>query len=208
MTEMLLKENQALRLHIASVQYQCDAAQTHAIFAQRQCAVLQHQLNSKAKKKTTRRIHTKARVVTSEAGRAEAEAARAEQLAKQKKAEETCQKKDAAAAETMLRRAKQQGTALFGGPLTSKKKEELQDILHALHLPLDGTKAALTTRISEHLDRCPDLAENAQFVGLFVSRSQARKRPQSIEDTDTDVPEPPSQRLRLQDTGNVSDVGM
>jgi hypothetical protein len=63
---------------------------------------LQHQLNSKDKKKTTQHVHVRLDVVTTEVGRAEAAAARAKQQVKQKKAQESHQRKEATTANTII----------------------------------------------------------------------------------------------------------
>jgi hypothetical protein len=121
-------------------------------------------------------------------------------LAKEKKDKEKRQRKAAAAAEAITRRAAQEHSAEFKGPLSSKNKENLQDIAHALQISLDGKKADLASRISQHLNAHPELEEDSCFGGLFTSRILQHKRPNPTANA------PPNQRRCLVDIRNSSSV--
>ncbi len=72
--EMLERENQELWRELAEMEAQRDAAETHAVFASRQAAVVQYKLN-KTKEKTAgklARFPTSSWVVTSQQGHNEA----------------------------------------------------------------------------------------------------------------------------------------
>jgi uncharacterized protein YaiL (DUF2058 family) len=198
-----LEQISQLKGHVAELTIQRDAAETHAVLVQRQNSVLHHQLNTKtsSKEKSSRRIYTKSRVVTSEEGRAEAAAQQAEQLAKEKEAEDKRTQKAAAAAESQARRVAQGDNIEFKGSLLSRNKDALKDIAHALNISLDGTKNELNDRILGHLAIHPELKADKRFTGLYTTRARGQKRP--LDETQpTDAAPPPSQRPRLADISN------
>ena len=141
--------------------------------------------------------------MTSEAGRAEVAAVRAEQLEKEQRIEEKEKKKAAAAAETSARRITQGDNVEFKGPLHSHNKEGLQDIAFALRISLDGTKAALVDRINQHLDTHPELNTDSRFVGLYLSRSRGQKRAKPTDGIPANDRPTQRQRVTLQDVANV-----
>jgi hypothetical protein len=65
----------------------------------------------------------------------------------------------------------------FSGRLTSKKKQDLQDIAFVLALSTSGTKSELIATIVNHLSRSAYLQSDARFSKLFI--------PQNLRDSDT-----------------------
>jgi hypothetical protein len=93
-----------------------------------------------------------------------------------------------------VRRATQGSTRVFSGPLSTKNKTDLEDILDALSLSMTGTKAILIGRITEHFNNFPRLKEDPRFISLFERAPRGRKRAVVYDATGI---EPPTQRCRL-----------
>ena len=185
MFEDLLAENARLRAENEEIRIQRDAAEAHAVFAHRRHAVAQHQLNKKIERSNNanRRLHTKSRVVTTDAGRAEIAAIRAEQLEREQRNDERQRKKAEAAAATLTRRITQGENVEFSGTVHGRNKEGLQDIAYALGLPLEGMKKTLVDSIKAHLDMHQEsLSTDRRFAGLYLSRARGQKRSRPADD--------------------------
>lgn len=205
-------ENKRLAEQVAFLTAQRDAAETHAIFAMRETAVLRHQLDNRNAKKSqkSRRIHTKARVVTAEEGRAAAVADQEEKKRKQDKANAVKAKKQQVEIANQVRRATEGNKMIFVGSLKLKKKNDLEDILSVLKLPFGGTNAELVNRIHAHFDSHPELKLHPQFEGLFARPRGQKRRTASENDPESshhdadDQPSPARRRRRLDDVTNLS----
>jgi hypothetical protein len=124
-----------------------------------------------------RKLNVEARVLTSAEGKrlaAEKDAERAAKMQKRKEAETLRKEKEAEREE--LRRIRGPD-APFIGSLSSKSKPELREIAAALGLSEDGTKDALTQRITACFDLDPLLRDRPRFTGLF--HRATRRRPQA-----------------------------
>ena len=110
-----------------------------------------------------------------------------------KKAKEDAQLRRTEEETARQTRRQQMGESeIFSGSLSSKKKADLQDIAHALHLPMDKTNAELIASIGDHLKTHPELQDNPRFTGLFLRRGQKRSAPENDEN------EPPPIRRRIE----------
>lgn len=120
---------------------QRDEAATHALLAAQYVKSLQSKLNSKTIKKTsTRNVVVTGGVVTMQEGHRIAAEKRASCLEKEKKAEETSQKKKDVEAENCVRRLREGKTGMvFEGTLTGQKLPSLRDIAWTLGLNETGT---------------------------------------------------------------------
>ena len=67
----------------------------------------------------------------------------------------------------LVRRATQGSTMIFSESLSSKNKTELEDIANMLSLTLEGTKAALISRITAYFNDHPQFKEDKHYSGLF-----------------------------------------
>jgi hypothetical protein len=72
----------------------------------------------------------------------------------------------------------------------------VEDISDALGLSLNGTKAILVSRITEHFSEFPRFKEDVRFSALKFEREQ-RGRKRAGQDQDATATEPPTQRRRL-----------
>ena len=67
----------------------------------------------------------------------------------------------------------------YTGSLQAKKKQELQDIAHALSISDSGTREELQSRIKTHLSQHENLlAEDPRFSGLYVRNRKRSVQPQ------------------------------
>ena len=197
---------QRLKRELRLVESERDSARVHAVFADRQAAILQYRLNKKQTKinQTSRRIHTKSRVVTNDVGLEEVAEDFEKQQEKKRKAAEKQARKAAKQKEDLVRRAVQGSTRVFTGSLSSKNKTELEDIGDALGLDISGTKAVLVARITGYFNEHPRFKEDPRYSGLF-ERSRGRKRPALVDENQLDGllpqdqanPEHIAQRRRL-----------
>ena len=168
---------QRLKRELRHVENERDSALVHAVFADRQAAIYQYRFNKKQEKmnQTSRRIHTKSRVVTNDRGLEEVVEDFEKQQEKKRKAAEKKARIAAKQKEDLVRRAVQGSTRVFTGSLSSKNKTELEDVGDALGLDISGTKAVLVARITGHFNEHPRFKEDPRFSGLF-DRSRGRKR--------------------------------
>ena len=185
-----------LQRELAYSEAQRNAAEMHAVFAQCESAVWKYQFNQKKEKASgghSRRIHTKARIVTNDEGKEEAR--REQERREEKKRKETAMKnqKEAKKKDDLVRRATQGSTREFTGTLSTKKKTELEDIADALGLDIQGNRKDLIARITVYFDDFPRFKEDPRFSGLF-ERARGRKR---TNDENTQLLAPPAQRARL-----------
>ena len=195
------EEIRALRRQLETTRAQRDAAEVHAVMAQREAAVWKFRFNQKREKAaepSRRRLHTSSRVVTNDQGLAEAREDREKQQEKKRKELEKNSQKAAKEKENIVRRATQGSTRVFSGPLSTKNKTDLEDISDALGLSITGTKAVLISRIAEHFQKFPRLKEDPRFLSLFERAPRGRKRAVPVHDSDATGPEPPTQRQRLE----------
>jgi phage gp16-like protein len=192
------EEIRTLRRQLENSNAQRDAAEVHAVMAQREAAVWKFRLNQKKEKAaepSRRRLHTSSRVVTNDQGLAEAREDRERQQEKKRKESEKNSQKAAKEKENIVRRATQGSTRVFSGPLSTKNKTDLEDISDALGLSITGTKPILIERITEHFKKFPRLKEDPRFLSLFERAPRGRKRAAPVHDA-TGL-EPPTQRQRL-----------
>jgi hypothetical protein len=188
-----------LQEKLARVQAERDAAETHAIFAQREAAVYKYCLEKRMTKQSqqTRRLHTQSRIVTSAEGRTQAIETRTIREAKEKEAADKLARKETAEAENHVRRNTQGHSIVFTGSLGTKNKTQLGDLASALALSLEGTKADFVERITKHFEENPDLKLQDRFVGIF-NRSRQRRQNQP----DSNEPEVPAGLDTQIDTAN------
>ncbi|KIM47231.1 hypothetical protein M413DRAFT_440716, partial [Hebeloma cylindrosporum] len=127
-----------LRKELEHTHAQRDSAETHAVQAQRQCAVWKHRFNKKQEKarKETRRIYTRARVVSNDAGLEDAQQDHDKRAEKQQKEAAKIAQKAAKQKEDLVRRATQGSTRAFAGSL-SLSRTRLN--LKTLQTPLGST---------------------------------------------------------------------
>ncbi|KAE9382544.1 hypothetical protein BT96DRAFT_232645 [Gymnopus androsaceus JB14] len=156
-----------------------EAATVHAVLAGREASVLKHQLNAKARKKTdaSKRFSTSARIVTSAEGKEQAIVEAEKREAKKSALEEKQKKKKDTERGDILRRAEQEREEVpFSGSIKSKSKADLQDILFALGLDIEGNVATLRVRIDAHFNAETALKELPRYIGLFSKPTRKRKR--------------------------------
>ncbi|KAJ3979035.1 hypothetical protein F5890DRAFT_1559293 [Lentinula detonsa] len=170
-----------------------EAATVHAVFAGREASILKYQLNANTQKKTntSKCFTTSAQIVTSAEGKEQAIAEASKRDAKKNELEEKKKKKQDTERADFLRCAEQEHEQLpFSGSLRSKLKAELQDILFALGLNIEGNVAALLLRINAHFDTETALKQDPRYIGLFSKPSGKWK--QAAEDhSETMQPSPP-----------------
>jgi hypothetical protein len=168
---------QVLQKELEHTRAQRDAAETHAVYAQREAAVWKHKFNKKKDKikDPSRRIHTSSRITTNEQGLKEVEEERQKKQEKMQRESEKQLQKEAKRKADIVHRATQGSSRIFSGSLSSKNKTELEDVADALSLSLEGTKVTLIARISAYFDEHPRFKEDQRFSGLF-ERSRGRKR--------------------------------
>ena len=158
---------------------QRDSAETHAVQSQRQCAVWKHRFNKKqekSRKEASRRVHTRARVVTNDQGLEDARQDHDKRVEKKQKEAAKQVRRAAKQKEDLVRRATQGSTRAFVGSLNvSKNKTELEDIADAIGIDISGTKAQLLERITNHFNDHPRFKEDTRFCGMF-DRVRGRKR--------------------------------
>jgi len=154
-----------LRRELRFTEAERDSYRSHAVMAQRECAIWKHRFNKRQGKSTesSRRIHTHSRVVTNEEGLLEAEEDRQKQSEKKQKEAEKRARKAAKEKDDLIRRATQGKTRVFSGALASKNKTDLGDLADALKLDCEGTKVILLSRITEYFDNHPRFKEDARY---------------------------------------------
>lgn len=193
-----------LQKELEYIRAQRDAAEMHAVFAQRESALWKYRFNKKQEKAVkgrSRRFHTKGRVVTNHEGRQDARQEHEKRREKERKETASKAQKAAKQKEDLLRRAIQGSTREFTGSLASKNKTNLEDLADALGLDIQGTKAVLVARITDHFSNFPRFKEDPRFRGMFERTTRGRKR---LEPDDENMHLPadtrPAQRPRLTDT--------
>ena len=146
-----------LQKELEHTRAQQDAAETHAVYAQREAAVWNHKFNKKKDKikDPSRRIHTSSRITTNEQGLKEVEEECQKKQEKMQRESEKQLQKEAKRKEDIVRRVTQGSSRIFSGSLSPKNKTELEDIADTLSLSLEGTKVTLITRISAYFDEHP-----------------------------------------------------
>ncbi|KAI0038912.1 hypothetical protein FA95DRAFT_1577934 [Auriscalpium vulgare] len=157
---------------VQNLTFERDAADTHAVLMLKNNEQLQRQLNGKNKDKTVRQIRMTSQILTPHALMAEYRSDLEKRAEKERKDEASKQQKEKAKDAQLVARAL--GTTVFSGSLSSKKKDELEDIAAALGLSEDGLKADIQDRIQRHLEMHPQLAENPRFAELFTSMARGR----------------------------------
>ena len=94
----------------------------------------------------------------------------------------------------------------FSGSLATKKKGDLSEICSALGISSTGTRDDLQTRIRDHLDEKPHLADNPTYSGLYPKkRTTTNTRKTSVipvlqhdaESTEEDSPPQPRKVTRI-----------
>lgn len=134
-----------LRKELEYTRAQRDSAETHAVQSQRQCAVWKHRFNKKqekSRKETSRRVHTRARIVTNDLGLEDAQQEHNKRVKKKQKEAAKHAQRAAKQKEDLVRRATQGSTRAFVGSLSlSKNKTELEDIADAVGIDISGTSA-------------------------------------------------------------------
>lgn len=169
--EALQDENLALKAELKRIRAQRNQAEAHSILAHRELATLKLQNSTKASGKKRRTgIRINAELLTSAEARSRREADQAIRDAADKKKEEAKRRKAERALAEQARRLQMDAGHEFSGPLGSKKRGELEDIVKALGLLTTGTKAVLQEAIQQHFEAHPDLKSDRRFVGLFNSR--------------------------------------
>lgn len=163
------KEIRRLREQVRDLEAQRDSAEAHCVMAQRELSTLKFRLNRKQKKKD-RRFRTGSTLVTSEEGLRLWEEEKRKREEKEQEEVVVQAEKKRAAEERNIQRCAKATSGTFSGSLKTKKKSELEDIASAFGLPFNGTKATLTHRIVEHMDRNSVLETNPRFSGLFAAQ--------------------------------------
>ncbi|KAK7461411.1 hypothetical protein VKT23_008589 [Stygiomarasmius scandens] len=202
-------ENIQLRAYCHQVEAEHDAANVHAVFTQREASINAFQRNKKKLKKdgTSRRIHTRVRILTSEEGRLECQEDEARQTERRRMAEGKEQQWKEKERETLEWRITQtQTSAVFSGTLSTKNKGELGDIAALLALSVEGTKEEIKICILQHFDNHPEKKTHHCYVGLFQSHGWKRavqdENDSSYQQSVPAVLTPALQRRRLDDLTN------
>ncbi|KAJ3500940.1 hypothetical protein NLJ89_g9566 [Agrocybe chaxingu] len=170
--EFLTQQNALLRAEAMTLREQRNQAQSHAILIRQEYELMKLQTHGKENKKKRKGVRVNAELVTSREARQRREAERAEREAKEKKKADAKAQRAAQAAEARERRDEIRNDPhfSFSGALTSKKKDQLVDIIVTLGLTKDGTKNALIERINKHFDDHPELKSSPHYSGLFNHR--------------------------------------
>ena len=169
--QALKDENTALKEELKRLRAQRNHAEAHSILAHRELATLRLQNSAKASgKKRQTGIRINAKLLTSAEACSRREADQVIKDAANKKKEAAKQRTAERALAEQARRLQMGAGYEFSGPLGSKKRGELKDIVKALGLSTTGTKAVLHEAIQQHFDARPDLKSDRRFVGLFNSR--------------------------------------
>ncbi|KAF8234878.1 hypothetical protein L208DRAFT_1376731 [Tricholoma matsutake] len=198
---------------------QCYKVATHAMLTAQHVKSLQSKLNSKAAKKTSsHNVIVTGGIVTTQEGHRIAAEQRAAHIEKEKKVEESLQKKKDMEAENHVQRLREGKTEIiFEGLLAGQKLPSLHDIVWALRLAETGTCKILIIQINDHfnLDENSTLKEDPCYIGLFgcpAQRWKAIDGPSHVEPA-INV-EPPSatsdnwqQRVRLHEHTNFTEAG-
>lgn len=138
-----------------------------------------HARDGKARKK--KKLNVNARMLTSEEGRRlVAERDKAERVKAVKKKEEEAQRA-AKEAQRDRQRAERDPSKPFTGSLALKSKPDLIDLVVALNLSKEGSKADLLDCITRHFNNNNYLKTQLRYVGLF-NRARGRKRSAPIND--------------------------
>jgi hypothetical protein len=160
------------------------ATKMHAKLARLEVEESQQRLNAKMNRKSAKATVTSALGwLTSVCGK---ELHQEQEAIRQEK---KCKKDEAAVKKTQEEEEKQRhhedistsDAVVFSGALSSKKVGELQDIVYALGLKDDGTKAHLVSFIKAHLNARQDLRDKPQFAGLFPG-ARGSKQPNNEND--------------------------
>ncbi|KAG6852443.1 hypothetical protein C0991_011921 [Blastosporella zonata] len=148
-------------------------AEVHTIFAMCKAASLCHQANQRAEKKDGqgRRIHVKARVMTSEEGLWMCEEDQVACKEKEQQKQEKQSQKDAMNKENVVWQEMYSATMVFCGALSSKNKTQLGNLAAALgfktRLDNKQTKAQFLELINKKFQAEPELKDDDCFVGMF-----------------------------------------
>ncbi|KAH7917323.1 hypothetical protein BV22DRAFT_1135504 [Leucogyrophana mollusca] len=165
---------------------------------------VQRKLNGKTAKKgkSTKKLHTTSRILTSEEGRAELRRLEAEEREKELQAEAARLKKTEEEKARQRRQAEQEISGVFTGLLKKMKKDELRDVAASLHLSEDGTVSIIIQRIEQHFEENPHLKESNRYKGLFEQQPQrGRKR---AADSENAGPQPAQNQRRRVDESSGS----
>lgn len=164
------------------------SSNVHCIMAEMENEHLREVHRAASKKGSEHRFKTSAQVLTSAEGLAEWDAEKAARAEKQKKADDAV----IMAQDRLSQRAAAAASSesLYSGALTSKNKDNLQEIAMAFGLTTDGTKAEIIQRIDVYMGTNGHLRENRRFAGLFTSRDRrALKSVQGSQDGHEPDPE-------------------
>ncbi|KAH7903405.1 DDE superfamily endonuclease-domain-containing protein [Hygrophoropsis aurantiaca] len=186
-----------------------DAAETHCFFASKMLESTQRKLNAKTTKtgKTTKKLHTTSRILTSEEGRAELRRLEAEKQEKDQQAETARLKKTEEENVRRRRRAEQEMLGNWSGPLKSLKRDELHDLAISLDLSDKGNMSAVRDRIEGHFSSHSHLKTSTRYKKLFETSSRdarGQKRRMVDDDNSRSIAEPSNQRQRLNDSTDAS----
>jgi hypothetical protein len=149
--------------------------QAHCAIAGTEIQELRRCLNSKENKSSKRRkFNIEARWLNSDEGLRLAEEQEAARVAEEQKKCEAQELRALKEAERKEQRRLRDPNVPFTGLLSSKSKADLQDIVHALGISMDGQKKDLLGRINTHFDANTALRNHPRYEGLF---NRSRRRP-------------------------------
>lgn len=172
----------ALESEVAVLCHENEELAAHAILAFDQVRGIKHRLNRKASRSKQRKLNTDSRWLNSEEAlaqyareeaEAEAEAARKQARADEKQAEEK---------ERQEWHKQRDPNEPFVGLLNSQKKADLQDIVNALGLEIEGRVDNLKSNINAYFDKNEEQRTSPHYIGLFPQLAwQARPSPSHAE---------------------------
>ncbi|KAF8981500.1 hypothetical protein BDQ17DRAFT_1416163 [Cyathus striatus] len=184
----LLARIKELQAAVGILRSERNQAFNHAVILAREHSDLAEQVNSKANKKKRKGVRANAELLTSTEARQRRDEQRAEEEAKAQKKAETVARREERQHQVEERRAQMGVHHVFSGSLSSKNKDDLQDIATALSLSKEGKKSEILTRIQAYFDTNPDTKALPRFAGLFNRRATGHVAASSRNNQDQNPP--------------------